>query len=142
MLVREFMSAPVTKLTSDESFHAGLRLMQAQKLRRLPVVNNDDRLVGIVTERDLSLAASRYLTAEVAVEEIMEKAVLKVAPNTPIAEAASLMVEQRIGGLPVVDAEEHVLGIITESDIFRILVNLVRRDGTGEENVMPEATAK
>lgn len=137
MLVRDRMSTPVTTIASDDSFHDGLRLMQQRKLRRLPVVDQENRLVGIVAERDLTIAASQYLNAPVDVEEIMCRDVLTIAPETPISEAAILMVDRRIGGLPVVDEDSHVLGIITESDIFRTFVELVRQGSTDDPNLMP-----
>ncbi|MEZ4862522.1 MAG: CBS domain-containing protein [Caldilineaceae bacterium] len=137
MLVRDRMSAPAITITANESFHKGLHVMQARKLRRLPVVDAENRLVGIVAERDLALAASHYLTAPVDVEEIMCKEVLTIGPDTSISEAAILMVDRRIGGLPVVDAEQHVLGIITESDIFRTFVDLVRQGATDDPNLVP-----
>ena len=74
------------------------------------------RALGIAAERDLLLAAARYLQASVEVSEVMHRGVVTATPDMPVAEAADLMVSNRIGGLPVVD-KGRLLGIITEADV-------------------------
>lgn len=124
MFVRDRMTSPVVTIVSNVSFHHALHLMQERKLRRLPVVEETGRLVGIVTERDLSLATSHYLQAQIDIDEIMCRTVISASVEMPITDAALLMVNHKIGGLPVVDSAEKVVGIITESDIFRMFVEL------------------
>lgn len=107
------------------------RLMKECNIRRLPVVEAG-RLVGIVTLGDireaspsdatsLSIYELNYLIARLTVGEIMSRDPISIAPDTSIEAAARLMLEHKIGGLPVVDGSK-VVGIITESDIFRLLV--------------------
>jgi acetoin utilization protein AcuB len=123
MLVRNRMSRPALTVRQDADFQKALALMQERKLRRLPVVDERNRLVGIVVERDLLLAAMRYLQSRVEVGDIMTRDVLTVRPDTDLVEVARTMLERKIGGLPVLE-DGQVVGIITESDIFRRFVEL------------------
>jgi acetoin utilization protein AcuB len=123
MLVRNRMSRPALTVRQDADFQKALALMQERKLRRLPVVDERNRLVGIVVERDLLLAAMRYLQSRVEVGDIMTRDVLTVRPDTDLVEVARTMQERKIGGLPVLE-DGQIVGIITESDIFRRFVEL------------------
>ncbi|CAG1004732.1 A-adding tRNA nucleotidyltransferase [Burkholderiales bacterium] len=121
MLVRERMSSPVVTIPRDADYQGALALMQEKRLRRLPVVDRDRRLVGIVAERDLLLAATRYPRAGVDVGEFMATRLVTATPGMDLTGAARLMLEHRVGGLPVLD-NGALVGIITESDIFRRFV--------------------
>lgn len=123
MLVRERMSAPVVTVSRETDYQQALQLMQEKRLRRLPVVDRERRLVGIVAERDLLLAATRYPRAGVDVGEFMATDIVSATPDMDIGAAARLMLEHRVGGLPVLEGGALV-GIITESDIFRRFVEL------------------
>lgn len=143
MFVQNRMSSPAVTVSPDTPFQEALRLMREHKFRRLPVVNAEKKLVGIVSERDLLHAAPspatslsvwemNYLLSKLKVEQLMVGRVVTVAPSTPLEEAAQLMVENKIGGLPVVDAGRHVLGVITETDIFKAFVEML---GSGRSGV-------
>jgi acetoin utilization protein AcuB len=119
MLVRDRMSAHVVTVRSDSDYLTGIRLMQDHGLHHLPVLDTAGTLVGILAERDLLLAATRYLQAPVEVAEIMHRSVVTAAPDMPINEAARLMAQHKIGGLPVVEGGKGLVGIITETDILR-----------------------
>mgnify|MGYP001060066166 CR=1 FL=1 len=123
MLVRNRMSRPAVTVRQDADFQKALALMQEKKLRRLPVVDDDGQLVGIVVERDLLVAAMRYLQSRVEVGDIMTRNVVTVGPDTDLAEVARTMLERKIGGLPVLE-QGRLVGIITESDIFKRFVEL------------------
>jgi len=123
MLVRNRMSHPAVTVRQDADFQKALALMQEGKLRRLPVLDDADRLVGIVVERDLLVAAMRYLQSRVEVSDIMTRDVVTVTPETNLVDVAKTMLERKIGGLPVLE-NGRVVGIITESDIFRRFVEL------------------
>ena len=123
--VRERMSAPPITVQADSSYQRALRLMDDHRLHHLPVVNDTGLLVGIVTERDLLLAAAHYGTADIEVAEIMHKGALTASPEMTIAQAAQLMLQKRIGGLPVVDAQQQVIGIITETDLLKAFVEML-----------------
>ena len=123
MLVRNRMSRPAVTVRQDADFQKALALMQEKKLRRLPVVDDDGQLVGIIVERDLLVAAMRYLQSRVEVGDLMTRNVVTVGPDADLNEVARTMLERKIGGLPVVE-HGRLVGIITESDIFKRFVEL------------------
>lgn len=123
MLVRDRMSRPAVTVRQDADFQKALALMQEKRLRRLPVVDDDGHLVGIVVERDLLVAAMRYLQSRVEVGDVMSRNVVTVGPDADLNEVARTMLERKIGGLPVVE-HGRLVGIVTESDIFRRFVEL------------------
>lgn len=142
MLVQDHMSSPAITVTAETPFQDALKLMQTRKIRRLPVVDSANRLVGIVSERDLLHASPspatslsvwelNYLLWRLTVREIMTEKVVAVAPTTPLVEAARLMVEKKIGGLPVVDEQGRIVGVITETDIFKTFVAMATRQSSG-----------
>jgi acetoin utilization protein AcuB len=132
MLVRARMTRDVVTATPALSLLEALVLMQERRIRHLPVVEAD-RLVGIVTDRDLRTvvpapgsipeAESRRLLEERRLTEVMVRDVVTVLPDTPVEEAAKLMHRHRIGSLPVVSGE-RLVGILTASDLLRAFVEL------------------
>jgi CBS domain-containing protein len=130
--VRRWMSSPA--LVAEESMRlpdARQRLKQ-QHVRRLPVVNASGQLVGIVTEGDINRVSDSHITdvrdyslyhrvADLPISEIMTRTVVTVAPDTPIMEVARLLLDHRIGGVPVIE-DGQIIGMITESDLFRLIV--------------------
>ena len=130
--VRRWMSSPA--LVVDESMllpDVRQRLTQ-QRVRRLPVVNQAGQLVGIVTEGDINRVSDSHITdvrdyslyhrvADLPIGEIMTRTVVTVTPDTSIMEVARRLLEHRIGGVPVVEGG-RVIGVITESDLFRLIV--------------------
>lgn len=124
MLVHDHMTPRPITLRPDTDFKSALQLMQQHAIHHLPVLDTGDRLVGIVAERDLMFAALRFLGSPVDVEKVMHRDVVTAAPDMSVADAASLMVTHSIGGLPVVDASGNVVGVITESDVFKAFVRM------------------
>jgi acetoin utilization protein AcuB len=133
MLVRDRMSAHPITVRQDADYKAALKLMEEHSLHHVPVLDAHRKLVGIVAERDLLLAATRHLDSAVDVAEVMHANVTTATLDMPIAEAASLMVDHRIGGLPVVDKKGFVVGVITETDIFRAFVERERKSDLAEK---------
>jgi CBS domain-containing protein len=123
MLVRTRMSHPAVTIRQDAELQQALQLMQRKRLRRLPVVDADGRLAGIVVERDLLLAATRFTGVHIELAEIMTHNVVTATPDMTLTQVARTMLELRIGGLPVVENGE-IVGMITESDIFRRFVEM------------------
>ncbi len=129
------MSAnPITILPTTPVAEAQA-LMKAEKLHRLPVVDKSGKLVGIVTERDLLYASPSpastlnvyelsYLLAKLRVEEIMKMAVITIDEGAALEEAAKLMAEKNIGGLPVL-RNGQLVGVITESDLFKVFLDML-----------------
>jgi CBS-domain-containing membrane protein len=133
MNVRKHMSAPPITIGDDADFNSALGLMQRHRIRRLPVVDANGTLVGIVAERNLLVAADRFLTAPVEVGRIMTRQVVTVGATAPLVDAATLMIERKIGGLPVVDSSRKLLGIITETDLLKALAAMLRRVQRGAQ---------
>jgi len=130
-LVRDWMTPDPITITVDTPLLEAHKLMTDKNIRRLPVLEAGE-LVGIVTLGDvrgaepseatsLNIWELNYLLSRLTVERSMCRPVVTVSPETTIAEAAALMLDKRIAGLPVVQDAELV-GIITESDIFRMVV--------------------
>lgn len=135
MLVHDRMTAPVVTISPDAVLRDALKLMHAHRIRRLPVVGESGLLVGIVSERDiphtspsragsLSVWDLNYLLSQVQICEIMTEDVITTTPDTPIEDVAWLMIHTTTGGLPVLDEQDHVVGMITETDIFRAFVEM------------------
>ncbi|PDW02574.1 CBS domain-containing protein [Candidatus Viridilinea mediisalina] len=125
MLVRDRMSAHPVTIEPESSALSALGIMQYHRLRHLPVVDSSGHVVGILAERDLLLAASRHLHAGMEVTEVMARDVVTVNPETPIGEASALMARHHFGSLPVIDESNVIVGIITESDIFRAFADFM-----------------
>ena len=134
MLVGERMSHPIISIAPDMPVHDALDLFKRERIRRAPVVK-DSKLVGIVSDKDLlnaspspatslSVWEMNYLLSKITVSEVMSKKVLTVAEDTPIEEAARIMADNKVGGLPVM-RDGHVVGIITETDLFKIFLELM-----------------
>lgn len=130
--VKDWMTSDVITVTPATTLPDADRLMVGKMIRRLPVVANG-RLVGIVTYGDirnarpssvnrLNLWELSYLMPHTTMKEIMSRDPITIAPDATIGEAAQLMLKNMISGLPVVDDEGQLVGIITESDIFRLVV--------------------
>jgi acetoin utilization protein AcuB len=135
MLVKERMSHHPITITPDASLNDALRVMREEKVRRLPVLDKKGKLVGIVLEKDLLYASPspatslsvhelNYLIARIKVEDLMSKEVITICEDCPLEEAARIMVDNHISGLPVMRGEALV-GIITESDLFKIFLELL-----------------
>jgi acetoin utilization protein AcuB len=146
MLVGERMSQPVISIPPDMPIVDALNLMKREGIRRTPVVK-DGKLVGIVSDKDLLNASPspatslsvwelNYLLSKITVKDVMTRKVLTVNEDTPIEEAARIMADNKIGGLPVMSAEKNV-GIITETDLFKILLELM---GARDEGVRVTVT--
>ncbi|MBI3988205.1 MAG: CBS domain-containing protein [candidate division NC10 bacterium] len=140
MRVRDKMTPHPITVTKEKSVRQAWRLIREKGIRRLPVVEGK-KLIGIVTDRDLRLALPSPLQVEaieellqrfdrLKVQDIMRKDVIVVSPETPVEDAAWILISRKIGGLPVVSGEELV-GIITETDLLEALVEVLGIWATG-----------
>ena len=134
MFVGERMSRPVISVSPDAPIHEVLAMFRKEHIRRAPVMKTG-KLVGIVSERDLLNASPssattlsvwelNYLISKVTVKDVMSRKVITVDQDTPIEEAARIMADKKIGGVPVVSAGK-VVGIITETDLFKTFLELM-----------------
>lgn len=132
-IVKNWMSERVVTINADTTLPEAHQIMMSEGIRRLPVVEKDGRIVGIVTLGDvrsaqpsqattLSIWEMNYLLSQLKVKKIMTPDPVTIHENATIGEAARVMLEHKISGLPVVNSDENVIGIITESDIFSMVV--------------------
>lgn len=132
--VKDWMTASVISVASDTPISVAHQIMKKNNVRRLPVIDNGE-LVGVITIGDvreaspsdattLSIWELNYLWAQLTVDKVMSKRVITVTPETAIVEAARLMLENKISGIIVVNDAKEVMGVVTESDIFKMLVKM------------------
>lgn len=140
MYVRNRMTANPYTVAPDATVAETLELMRIKDIRRVPVIKNG-RLVGIITERkllevspspatSLSIFEINYLLSKTKIETMMSKDLVTVNPGTLLEEAALLMREHEVGGLPVLE-NNKLVGIITETDIFDSFIELMGFRDTG-----------
>lgn len=134
MFVADRMTANPVAITPATAVTTAKELMQGHDFRRLPVVEKE-KLVGWVTDNDLRQVAPssattlsvyevNYLLAKLKIGDVMKKDLITVQVDAPIEEAALLMLHHKIGGLPVLDDKERLVGVITETDLFKAFLDL------------------
>ncbi|HUW13576.1 MAG TPA: CBS and ACT domain-containing protein [Anaerolineae bacterium] len=151
MLVGERMTRDPVTVQVNEGIEDALKMMRDSNVRRLPVLDKGGKLVGIVSDKDLLYASPspatslsvhelHYLLSKLTVEKVMSSPVIWVTEYTPLEEAARIMVDNKIGGLPVL-RDDKVVGIITETDMFKIFLEMLgaRSEGVRLSMLVPEA---
>ncbi len=135
MLVENWMSTDVVTITPDRSMMKASKLMKDKHISRVPVVDEEGRIVGIISDRDIKDASPSkattldmhelyYLLSEIKIKDIMTKKVKTIRIDETVEKAAVLMLEGNFGGLPVVDDDNKVVGILTDTDVFKVLVDI------------------
>jgi len=142
LLVENWMNPNVITVDADDSMLDATKLLKEHNIRHLPVLEKG-KLVGVITDRDLKRASASdattleahellYLIANIKVREIMTKNPITVPYNYTIEEAAELLLQAKISGMPVVDKDGDVIGTITQTDLFKVLISLT---GVGKKGV-------
>jgi acetoin utilization protein AcuB len=142
MLVKNWMSKEVITVEADDTMQNAIYILQEQNIKMLPVMD-DTNLVGIITDRDLKKASPSdattldmhellFLISKIKVKDLMKEPVFTARPDDTVEEAAALLLEKKISGLPVIDENNRLVGIITRSDIFRVLLSL---SGLGKKGI-------
>ena len=142
MLVKNWMSKEIVTVDVDDSMQNAIYILQEQNIKILPVMDGGN-LVGIISDRDLKKASPSdattldmhellFLISKIKVRDLMKKPVYTAKPDDTVEEAAALLLEKKISGLPVVDENNRLVGIITRSDIFRVLISL---SGLGKKGI-------
>ena len=135
MLVKDRMTPNPITIETDNSFTEAFRILRENKIRHLPVMDKKGTLLGIVAQTDLlhaspssatslSIFEINYLLANLHVSEVMSSPPITVSEDAPLEEAARVMVEEKIGCLPVM-REGTLVGMITETDIFETFVEVL-----------------
>ncbi|WP_373497873.1 CBS domain-containing protein [Desulfococcus sp.] len=134
MLVKNWMSRRLITVDIDASMADAVKLMKTNDIHLLPVVDKE-KLSGVVTDRDIKRASASdatalemyeliYLLSKITVRSIMTRKVISLAPVMTVEEAAEILMKHKISGAPVVDENGVILGVITKSDLFRMLISL------------------
>jgi len=142
MLVKNWMSKNVITVNEDDSMQDALKLLKQHNIRMMPVLKNG-QLVGVVTDRDLKRASASdattldvhellYLISKIKVKSIMSKNPISVSPDLTVEETAEVLLNNKISGAPVVDEKGQVVGTITQTDLFRVLIALT---GVGKRGI-------
>ena len=142
MLVKNWMHKTVITVDEDDSMHDAIKRLKEHDIRMLPVMKKN-KLVGIITDRDLKRASASdattlemhelfYLISQIKVKEIMTKNPITVPYNFTVEEVAEVLWKHKISGVPVVDGQGNIVGTITQSDIFRLLIALT---GVGKRGI-------
>lgn len=150
MLVKDWMTKRPITVTEDTSLNKALDLMRRENVRRFPVVDKQGKLVGIVLEKDLLYASPspattlsvfeiHTLLSKITVDDVMARDVITVTEDTALEEAARIMADHKIGGLPVMRGE-LLVGIITETDLFKLFLEMfgARSDGVRLSIMVPD----
>ena len=124
MKVSEWMAKDPVTVTKDQKVQDCVDLMKKHSIRHLPVVENK-KLIGLVTESDLREVFLASLMEDLSIEGVMISEPITVSPNTEIEDAAKLIYYHKIGGLPVVDDYEYVVGMITVADLVEVFIELM-----------------
>ena len=141
MLVKNWKTKEVITIDADASMQDAIKILKQNHIRMLPVLKNN-KLVGIITDRDLKKSSASdattldvhellYLIMKIKVKNIMVKPVISVPENYTVEEAAAKMLEHKISGVPVVDESEGLVGVITQTDLFKVLISLTGMGAKG-----------
>lgn len=142
MLVRDWMSKNVVSIGEDESMQRATAIMKERNIRMLPVVRKG-KLVGVISDTDLKRASASdattldvhellYLLSKIKVKDIMTKNPVTVPVDWTVEEVAETLLKHKISGMPVVDSQGEVVGVITRDDVFKVLISL---SGLGKRGV-------
>jgi len=134
MLVKNWMSQPAITVNEKDSMHDAIKIIKENKISILPVMKKK-LLVGIITDRDLKRASASdatcleihellYLISKIKINDIMSRTPITVPPDFSVEETAEILLKNKISGVPVVDNQGHVLGVITQNDLFKVLIAL------------------
>ena len=134
MLVKNWMTRPVVTIDINESMYDAIKLTKKHAIKMLPVLKKN-QLVGIITDRDLKKSSASDATtlevhellevvSNIKIADIMTKDPVTVPLNFTVEETAKVLMDKKISGVPVLDDNEDVAGIITQSDIFKALISL------------------
>ena len=142
MIAKEFMRHPVVTIAPEAGLDRALVIMRTQRIRHLPVVDARHEMIGLITDRDLRISMQEmeagpekapkglYLPALIKVQSVMKTNVITAHLQTTAAEATKKLLDNKIGCLPVLeDNSNKVIGIITETDMLRLLARILKEKG-------------
>ena len=123
MRIKDIMQTNLFVLHEDDKLKDVTDVMKLEKIRHIPIVNKNHILIGLVTYKDL-LRALALKPGNIQIKEIMKKEVKAVEPDTPLKGAIDVMIVNKFGCLPVVDAHRKLIGLVTEFDLLKTLYEI------------------
>ena len=134
MLVKNWMSKNVIAVDVSDSMQEAIKLLKENDIKMMPVLKKD-KLVGIVTDRDLKRASASdattldvhellFLVSKIKIKDIMTKDPIMIPEDFTVEETAEVLLKNKISGAPVIDNEGKVVGVITQTDLFKVLISL------------------
>ena len=147
MYVKDNMVVSPITIKANQSISEALDIMSENKLHRLPVVDDNNKLIGLVSESvissntpnnasSLSVFELNYLLNKLTIGDIMIKDVITINQDALLEEAATVLRKYNIGCLPVVELDNHLIGIITHNDIFTAFIDLLGYNNNGTRYVI------
>ena len=135
MPVKNWMTTDVVSVGPETSLLKVGKLMKDHHIRRIPVVDEQGQVIGIISDRDvrdaspskattLDMYEMHYLLAELKAKNIMTAKPITVKPTDTVEQAALIMLDNKVGGLPVVDDAGKLVGIISDHDVFKAMVDI------------------
>jgi acetoin utilization protein AcuB len=142
MLVKNWMSKNVITVDINDSMSDAIKLLKENDIKMLPVMKKD-KLVGIITDRDLKRASASdatsldvhellFLLSKIKIKDIMTKDPIMIPQDFTVEETAEILLKNKISGAPVIDNEGQVVGAITQTDLFKVLISLT---GVGTKGI-------
>ncbi|MDY0275986.1 MAG: CBS and ACT domain-containing protein [Desulfomicrobium sp.] len=135
MIIKEWMTKDVITIDPEASMMRAAKLMKEKDIRRLPVVDNQGKVMGILSDRDVKEASPSkattldvhelyYLLAEIKVKNIMTPNPLTISEDDTVIKCAAIMHDKKISGLPVLNAQQKLVGIMTQNEVYRVLLSI------------------
>jgi acetoin utilization protein AcuB len=121
LTAQDIMSSPVQTMKSSSSIESAWALVTDKRFRHIPVVNDQNKPIGVISDRDLLRDKSKETRAK-KISDIMKPKLLTAKKETPIRQIALILFSEKIGSMPIVDEKDNLIGIITRSDILRAVV--------------------
>ena len=142
MLVKEWMSHPVITINAEDTMQEAIAVLKKHRIRMLPVMK-DGKLTGVITDRDLKRASASdattleihellYLLTQIKVKNIMTPNPITVPVDFTVEETAEVLLKCKINGTPVMDKNNMLVGVITQTDLFRVIISLT---GIGKRGI-------
>jgi len=126
--VSDVMCTELIVVTDCETLNHADADMRLSDIRHLPVIDDEQQLCGILSDRDIYKALARPGKSTVLVSDVMTRDVITLPPEAPLREITALMLDHKVGAAPVVNADGELVGIVTETDILRIAHSLLGGD--------------
>jgi len=135
MIIKDWMTTDVITIDPEASMMRAAKLMKEKGIRRLPVVDDKGKVVGMLSDRDVKEASPSkattldvhelyYLLSEIKVKNIMTPSPITIRETDTVVKCAAIMHDKKISGLPVVDDQGALVGIMTQNEVYRVLLSI------------------